>query len=272
MDERQGLQRKIGTSSEDQRDNPQEGMLRSWIENGLDEKAVASYGASVNVLKNILAMHTIPPYPLDEMLPYQQELLKDGGYLYYAKPYLERIAQIRPDLANEIMALYPGWNPQEIQEELSTSNMNRGVRGYALGQSVRHHFFEQTGIKADLADIYQLVLNVIPAQLGSYTETTQSLNVYTDEDWVKFNADQKLVSSIEAQLHRQQLAEILSSCLKRRGIVLYYSQNMFDDNQVFAGHEAEDEIMVVSSRLLPASVISGIEILSEADRQAINKT
>lgn len=202
------------------------------------------------------------------MLPYQQELIHYGGNLYYAIPSFERIEKIKPQLADAIVAV-SSLPVDEVRKKLSTEYMRNEVLDYSLNQAVKESFAQHTGYNIDAPDIYLLASTLIPKQYESFTDQTWRFNSYSNLDEVREDADKRIVNAIKGAIDKNRLAEVLSSTLKRRGIILYFNGGILEGNRVLAGHEAEEEIMIVSQKPLSSSVISGIEVLSDSDNAVL---
>ena len=107
-------------------------QLDIWTNTGFNEEAVAVYGTSVEWVKRALEEGQVPwhsPYPDRKLLPYQKELLENGGHLYYGKPFVERLGIYNPKLAQEIVELTGG-----IQY-LSEDVMLQQAKFYAIASS-----------------------------------------------------------------------------------------------------------------------------------------
>lgn len=66
-----------------------------------------------------------------------------------------------------------------------------------------------------------------------------------------------------------RLKEILSSCIARRGLIVYYNEKILR-NRVLPGFELESEIMIHTKKPLTLDVVSGIKPLAKPDIKALH--
>ena len=242
------------------RENQQDRLSR-WTEQGLSPTAVAAYGGSIDILKDILTTGKVPSYSDPDLLPYQQDLLSTGGHLYYFTPIFEKINEVRPTLAENIKRRDP-----HLTDTLSAPKVRNTARLYAMQQSIKNFFYNQTGRTVEPSDIYNLAIDVIPETFDAfYDETREFINPPVKSEILK-ERNQEIVDSLRRDIDPAQLEEILRSSLQRRGVILYFNQNIFANNKVYAGHESEYEFMVVSQQPLSTETISGIEISTAAEK------
>jgi hypothetical protein len=244
----------------------QQVKLSRWLESGVNQNAVAAYGGDIGVLKTILSTGSVPSFTTDELLPYQREMLNKGGHLYYFTPIYDRIREARPELASNIASRVP--DPEWF---LSNDRVKNTARGYALSQSVKNIFFERTGRKVNAEDVYALAMDIIPDKFDSFLEATRDYQAITEKEEIIEETDPAVLNSLRSEIDASLLNETLVSCLQRRGVIIYFNQSIFaGNNNVSPGEENELEFMVVSPQQLTADTIAGIEILSDADKTALN--
>lgn len=209
--------------------------VRGWIEQGFSERAIAVYGTTTRVLKRILDTGRIPSSPI--YFDYQKKLVEGGKYLYYALPFIERVDKIKPMLAKDIFNSFPpGWFPEGstssmLYEVFPLKNMLVVAKGYAFSQSIREDF--------EIFDLYQ-VAEIAPDGFKT------SLEDIKDKD------------SEETDV------------LGRQGVLLFFNERVFEEGNVLPGKEGEEEIMIIADKPLSSSVISGVEVLSDADKNALS--
>lgn len=248
--------------------NKKEGMqaisreiLNGWIEQGFNNNAVAVYGGTTQVLENIINSGKIPQSPIS--LEYQKKLVEGGRYLYYALPFVGRIAKVDSRLVQSILDLdskdHTAENPPI---RFTTERMIHTAKGYALRQSIISPFLEIPGVShSELLTLAQKI-------------TPKLFNIIVNESpyfYDEYEDDENTIANIKSRFSSSKLRTILSSCLKKRGVLIYFNSEIFGGNKVLPGHEDDKEIMIIADKPLPASTISGIEILSEDDMQTIQK-
>lgn len=239
-------------------------QLNHWLNRGFDQRAVAVYGTTVETLKEILDTGQIPwnqPNTQVPMLPYQRRLLKNGGYMYFAFPFLDRIRPHNPALACKIEDVF-GSNEHQI-------NISKG---YACERSWLRSFYGKTGRRYDNWDelaVMSAVLfpSILRKQIKDSDFPAQRLEASSFDP--KYAVRRKTFAGLESKnMSLPDLRQILDDCLARRGALLYYNEKIFQ-HTVEQGYEDEDEIFIISKEPLTAEVVSGIQILSNADRKAL---
>lgn len=240
-------------------------QLNQWLNAGFDEKAVALVGTSVETFKQLLDTSLIPPHQPsargEPMLPYQKELLKDGGYMYFAYPFIERIKSYDLTLAS---------NLEEVFE--SDEHMIDSSKFYAYRNAWTRSFFEQTGVKySNWQDLAAMAAVLFPRILRNQLDDPIypiDEGDFSDIDLTDTIGRKGSVRFEASDMSLSQLKRILADCLARRGVLLYYNEEIFQ-HQVEQGNEDPQEIYMISRKPLNASVISGVQILSNADKRAL---
>lgn len=214
-----------------------EAILGRWIESGFNRDAVAAFGTSIENLERILKTGQIPSF--ETRLPYQEKLVKGGKSLYYTFPTFNKTRRM-------------------------------SLEHYAQYQAIRHCFFKQTGIDLERYDILALAFEFLTREfLIEYLRLNGNVTddeIHGELDWVELDKDK--LTAVKSQIDSDSLKRILSSCLKRKGVITYLNSNIFR-YQIEAGKEDEEELLIVSDRPLSISNISGIEVLSSADKSAL---
>lgn len=240
--------------------------LRRWIERGFDRHAVAVYGTSTQVLEQILKEGQLPPSSIE--VNYQKKLVEGGGYLYYALPFVDRVAKINQNLAREVIQRLPG----NLLNDLNTDNIKLVAKFYAINNAIVDNFFELTGIKTDPQNILFLANEIVPEGFKTFTKKIDiDLRDIAEMEDINHEKDESVIADIKSKLTPSQLSPILSACLEKRGVFIYLNEEFLKKNKAFTCFEAEDEIVVVADKPILLSAISGIEVLSNADIKALNR-
>ncbi len=245
-------------------------QLDQWVEHGYHKDAIALYGTSAEFLTKALQTGQVPynAPAAEDMLPYQKEVMENGGHLYYALPIYERLEENSNPrakvLLEGIIEKY-GDFPEEIKEELSWRRQHKSSKDYALKHAIEHPFNEKFKVRLHARQIYILASILFPSDSALWDED-ESLLAITGPDYHPLDfSHQRAFENSERAV--KDLQQVISECFKRRGVVIYYSSKILDHAK--PGYEAEREIMIVSKKPLPIDVISGVEILSEADRKSL---
>lgn len=212
----------------------QQTKLGKWLEDGKSSEAVAMYGTSIEKILTIVQSGEIISLPPD--LPYQESLTQNGEkFLYFAFP-INSAENVRDELIGDV--------------EL-----------YAQKQAIEDYFFKATSIKAWWADILASLYFYKPKIL------VPSIKMGPPEDIVG-SSNPKITDEIKSKIKDPKISGALVKASMRKGVVIYFNK-VFLDNQVSQGYEDENEITVVSDRILNSDVISGIEVLSDEERKEL---
>ncbi|MBI2338302.1 hypothetical protein HYU95_03925 [Candidatus Daviesbacteria bacterium] len=239
-------------------------LVRHWLSEGYSKQAVAGYGNSVEFLQKAVESGEIPwnaSFKDPDLLPYQKQLLKKGGYLYYAYPFIDQLQPLKPRLVNK---LYNNLDP----EDLSKDAIRPHLLFYAAYNAIPHQFHSYTGIQVDgphpLIALTHLLFPDLVTQCQD--DILQFFfDLYKDSaDW----QEPSQLGLAQSNLSLPQLKEILAQAISRRGVILYYNQQLTNYHLV-PGIESDKEIMIHSKEPLTLEVISGIEPLSKSDQEAV---
>lgn len=240
-------------------------LLKHWVATGYSSQAVAGYGNSVEFLQEALISGEIPwstSHSDQDILPYRKKLLSEtSGYLYFAYPFIDRLKSYNPHIVEKLCS-EPGVNLEE-------NTIKNNLRDYAVYNAITHYFKSQadTNIQNPKA-IVTLVHLLFPDLVKKFNNDSliiQIFNRFTESaDWEEPHS----LGLEESNMTIAQLKNILGQSISRRGIIMYYNEKILR-NRVVPGIESEEEIMIISKRPLTLEVISGIEILSENDKRAI---
>lgn len=246
-----------------------ESMVRHLMREGEKARgtAVALYGTSTYVLHDILTTGSISSYPKGDMIAYQRDLVKDGGHLYYAIPSFDRLEKIKPQVAEEMRKRYQHLDPRL---ELTREKVRQTAQMYALEKSLGDFFSHQLGQRVNSSTGLYLMYRLLPQVFEAFSQKTFRINTFAFEslDVIRENAQNNVLQSVLQKFPRKILEGVIQESTRTRGVLLYFSQELFSGNRVLAGKETEGEIMIVSPKPLSASVISGVEFLSDYDIQS----
>lgn len=249
-------------------------LVRQWVETGFNNQAIAGYGNSVEFLEKAVTTGVIPwnaPQPGMDLLDYEKDILaKHGGYLYFSFPFINNIEPHKPTLARKLRRVL-----EENYYDGSPSDLDRRIRNsfahYAALNAINHYYESFAGKQHEdrHGHIVTLAYLLFPTLVNQFREDTilnGFLQTFADNaDWKK-PADLSLDSSKKSL---PELREILGQAISRRGIIIYYNPQVLTKH-VLPGVESETEMIIHSRKPLTLEVISGIEVLAEPDKKAID--
>lgn len=211
------------------------------IETGMHPNSVAMYGTSTESVVQILRSGKIQPTPSLDSPPYRS-ILTEGGKknLYYALINGPKIKELNPALYEKL--LESSGEDRELGEDIieDIDETKAAARDYARMQAIEDYFRKYTGA-------------TVPH--GRLEEIARTFGSLGRDEASKIIAPETL--------------DVLSSAMKRKGVLIYFDKKIFDLAKVEPGIEDERELTIVSDNQLDASVISGIEPLSEEEREEI---
>ena len=91
---------------------------------------------------------------------------------------------------------------------------------------------------------------------------------YVIYDYFELESDYDYMGLEGINISLPRLRRVLDGSLSRRGVLVYYNNNIFQ-HKVIKGEEMPEEIMVISKEPMNLDVISGIQPQSEVDRRAL---
>lgn len=240
--------------------NPE--LVKHWETEGFSRAALAGYGNSFPFFQRLFSSNEIPwqaAYNDSNLMPYQKELLDQGGYLYYAYPFVNHLGLHCPQLASRLH------NQRNV--DLSAHVIHRMLKNAAGDHAILHHFELLTGIKYQEPDEIVTMAYLLFPELARRFKKDKLLEkefyFFTDQAaWT----EPPVISLATVNISLPRLKKILSEAIARRGVILYYNQEILN-HKLIAGHESEYEIIIHTEKPLTAHTISGIKILSEPDRK-----
>jgi hypothetical protein len=167
---------------------------------------------------------------------------------------------------------YASASDERLEKKYSIENAVDLTKSYAFTNSVRDHFEAQTGIRPDeeviLAIAYDEDYKTYLAEMRGPSKNTPfelllEEGLYAQQDGDRDDEIDELRSAIDSE----KLHDVAQECFRRRGVLLYFDQNILlpttDQGELGA------EIVTITDNPLFASSITGIEFLSPADREAV---
>lgn len=238
--------------------------IRQWAERGYTNEAVALYGTSAEVIRDTAQTGIVPSFPREEMLPYMRPLMKGNRHLYFFYPVIEQVKVVNPQLMERYYPYFAGWTREQVDEEMNIEGVTSKARNYAAWRTLTDAVKRYTGISADSCSILHVSHDLLPQE----TKRRMGGKLWGDEEDSRENSDPEEVVQLMSFPNRELLVQALHEGLNRRGVLAYFNSTLFS-NRAFPGYEDEHELLVVSPQSLKADVISGIEVLSEADREIL---
>lgn len=238
--------------------------IKQWAERGYTNEAVALYGTSAELVRDIAQTGIVPSFPREEMLPYMRPLMGRNRHLYFFYPIIEQVKVVNPQLMERYYPCFAGWTREQVDEEMNIEGVTSSARNYAAWRTLTDAVKRYTGISANSNSILHVSHDLLPQE----TERRIGEELWGDETESRENSDPEEVAQLMSFSNRELLVQALNEALNRRGVLVYFNSALFS-NRALPGYEAEDELVVVSPQLLKADVISGIEVLSEADREIL---
>lgn len=157
-----------------------------------------------------------------------------------------------------------------IRRELSRKHHRSRAVDYAFEAALADCFYDKTGERVDADDVITLGYDLLPQEINAFCEKTGYWYGYPLElsDFSETLLEIKTRMQKEQGLDEAALREIIAECIKRRGVLIYFGAEIFS-HHLEVGREDEVEVLVVTERPLTAAAISGIEVLSRADRRVL---
>lgn len=249
-----------------------ERILQELLGQGKQESAVAAYGTSVETLEVALKSGYVPSVAKEKVPGYAKKVMDGEEFLYFATPYTQALEGILPEIGGAIRNSLKIFSPQRLAEELSDDNVFSYSRNYATAHALTDSFYAQTGIFKYCSDILMAASEIVPEHLEEQFHNDIFLDSHTSLEAIAELSEPDDVQDILRSADKETLKKVLPVCLERRGVILYFNDSLLkDDRRVFPGNESELEIFVVSPSPLPVAAITGIEMLSDVDLEALRK-
>lgn len=246
--------------------------LNEWLSTGYSSQALAGTGVSIETVNQLIADGLLRPQSSKTdkcLLPYQKKLFKKGSYLYYAKPFIYNIDNINPDFGRDIRSNFGSDSDSLWGYSLDYDKCINSLKYYAFMASIECCLFKETDIKMHFYEIIMLTNLLFPDLMQRYKKDEFIQHSLDDVGFHDFKASGCRFSN--STFSMQELRAILAGAISRRGAIVYYNSNIFR-HQVITGKESETEIMILTQTPLTFESISGIELLSSADANALIST
>ena len=263
-------------------------QLGSWVETGFNSKAIAVYGTTSEIMKKIVNSGEIPSLPLTDSIDYQREIINSGSNLYYAFPIIENlqhldypqaeriivhlgkqrgVVQLVREQINSALPEYSDLPSQlHVPSDLLLKEVQENAKFYALSKSIYDVFVQSTGLEASPEDILAVTLSKWPEKFEEFQKSCP-LVPFSSKASILEESNPVVVKKILDYLAKNP--HILPAWLDFQGVLIYFNLDLFKLGKVKLGVEDETEIMILSDQLLSSNVISGIEVLSDADKQIL---
>lgn len=233
-------------------------QVNLWLNVGFNDLAVAGVGLSAESTNKLILTGEVPYHcPNPDMLPYQRELVKEGGFLYYTHPFIDNLSRHNPRLARRILRTVEG-----VENCLDEDRINDSLGYYALRNGVDDAYYEKLGVHRDSRFIVTMFASIFPTATRAYFNENPDLRKIIT-DWEFTEGDESGLETIEATL--EDLRNLMDTCLRRRGVIVYYNEKVLE-HKTLLNHEDEADLMILSKQPLRADVVSGIVPLSDTDR------
>lgn len=260
-------------------------LLQHWIERGFDESAVAVFGVSVEVFNSTLLNGKIINPLYDSGYRAGYEKVKEDNFTYFAYPLLGRFTKNRVlggSLYRKIKdaETYKGFLRDELAKasgDKANLFIDRGklkrkygiersikrAKDYAGSSAIQDAFFAQTGIRL----LPQMLVNMARyLRVGETDDLWAARGGYEDPNLDTFPEE---VDDMKRRAGEDVLIKALTVGVRRRGVLIFLNKEIFESSVHISEASGTHEIIITKNEPLPVSVISGVEILSDADRQAL---
>jgi len=237
--------------------------VNRWVEAGRSEFSPLIFGASTEKIIKATKTGIIPAHR--PTLPYQKELTKNGGLIYYFLPNnLSTLDDFIPDFEDRFKQ-HIGFSDEDFIEHMK---LNRsGAMLYAQMNAFTDGFFSLTGFKPKFDNIIESMRELLtPSEKNELVGDSSFLvNDLADTLDMDGASDYK---NMRESFKDEDLHDVLRKIAPRRGLLAYFNKDILKlpETGIHFGFEDESEVNIVTSHPLPASYISGIECLSELDK------
>lgn len=229
-------------------------QLKKWVETGFDENAVAVCGTSIEVLNQALQIGAIPRWKdAIEKPPPRLSLIGDYRYAYYANPIIGNLSRINPNLADELKRPAPVYGPVESS------------KNYAQMNALCDGFYDATGIFIEVHNLATIANLVLPKQYSRAVHKVIDAVTEVEED---VDAAEKILEKTTGGMDRSKVIKALEFCIERRGVLLFFNRKLLN-HVVEPDPENYEGLIILTKNLLSVDSISGIQILSGADTEAL---
>lgn len=245
--------------------NPEhsEVQLNRWLEKRRIFDAVAVYGTHLGVLDILLSTGKVTPFPAERAkLPYQQEILSEHKYLYYALPFLNKIRKVKPELEKSLLERYFG-DPAHIKQTFFSRNYMLGTaQVYAMDQAIKATFTSKLGVSISEIDIFQLAIELIPEEFDEFHNTSDVTKFSSNLGFIEADSNPEILSAIKAKHSEEQIITALRASLHSNFVLLFFNESIFDSHTVKRGYETDHELLIMGNQLLNSKAIAGVQIVS----------
>jgi len=237
--------------------------INKWVEVGRSEFSPLIFGASTEKIIKATKTGIIPAHR--PTLPYQKELTKNGGFIYYFLPNnLATLDESIPGFEDSFKQRTGFSNDDFIKHMRLNRN---GAMLYAQMNAFTDGFFSLTGYKPKFDNIIESMRELLTPSEKKELVSDSSFLVNDLEDTLVMDETNDYKNMRES-FKDEDLHDVLREIAPRRGLLAYFNTDILKlpETSIHPGFEDESEVNIVSSHPLPVSCISGIECLSELDK------
>jgi hypothetical protein len=231
-----------------------ERKINSLIHEGSrNTDTVAMMGGSIDLVRKLRQGKHVPPLSRGR---------STRNNTYDLVPIFYRIRRVSSRLAEEIRENY------DAPEELTGEHARETARMYALEDAITDGFLDHTGLLVpDVTTVYSLAHGMVTDRYNAFLLDTAGYNYFAqDQEALDTEVDRDATFAVQETLEPQQLKAALKETLNRRGVIFCFNETIFDGTE--ASSVNDWGIRVVSPQPFSIDTLSGIEMLSETDREA----
>jgi hypothetical protein len=231
-----------------------ERRIDSLIQEGSSNtETVAMMGGSVDLVRKLRQTEQVPSLSRGR---------STRSNTYDLVPIFYRIRRVNSRLAEEIRENY------DAPEELTGKHARETAKMYALEDAITDGFLDHTGLLVpDVATVYYLAHDLVTDHYNTFLLDTAGYNYFAqDQEALNTEVDRDTTFAVQETLEPQQLKAAVKETLNRRGVIFCFNETIFDGTETSSVDDWG--IRVVSPQPFSIDTLSGIELLSEADREA----
>jgi hypothetical protein len=237
------------------------------LERKRGKEAVAVYGTSVEFVRRMLINGELDPH--HQEMWYLKDKKEMHEHIYFMLPFISRVADVRPDLANALICQYEGTFVSP-RKSMSVSKATWIASSYAINNSISSAFWARTGEWVDSDTALGLVQEVNPAGYQWFFAQRNVSRLEISRVDVEININWETVNKMLSKYPRGLLFDASMDAIQRRGVLVFYNREVLRE-KAFEGYESEDELIAVTPNKFGLSVVSGIKFLSAYDKRTLLK-
>lgn len=234
------------------------------VEIGEPEGYVASVGMSTERIAVSIRHGYLIPFRIDDDgLDYQKRIQSQAQVLYYSTANFFNFNQ-----SSQLVeaAQLSGW----VQTVKGFRNDSRTTScGYASERAVVDALLRLTGITLETPDaVVSMAYERQPDATKAYID---DVDYMFDQEWYVKEEVRKFNAMLDTRGYSDSdRGDLIENLLSLRGGILYFSNEIFK-YPCRPGVEGHDELLITPETPLPWTVVAGIELLSDADKQLMQQ-